>query len=253
MGKGYLLVALLLACARHLIAAPADACAVMREEMGDLSNRIHHLERQLADAKMAAAASALRLRDCGFSTVGKETIAKSVTPFLERRVKLASKTMPSAPPHRRSAGGTKEAPASPPALSCKSQAWRTHNARVRCGAIGGKVGVIEVADAGSWSHAYQEVAVVPDVKYTVSVEFYAQFKRWCDSSAVVLWCSPSLVICPGPYHNRFHSAIGPNGTCYVGLAPYRNDTWEVLSAIFEPSVAVVTVYIAQVERARAHP
>ena len=247
MGKGYLLVALLLACARHLIAAPADACAVMREEMGDLSNRIHHLERQLADAKMAAAASSLRLRDCGFSTVGNETIDKSVTPFLERRVKSASKTMPSATTHRRSAGGT------PPTLSCKSQAWRTHNARVRCGVIGGKVDVIEVADAGSWSHAYQEVAVVPDVKYEVSVEFYAQVKRLCDSGAVVLWCTPSLVICPGPYHNRFHSAIGPNGTCYVALAPQRNDTWEVLSAIFEPSVAVVTVYIAQVERARAHP
>jgi hypothetical protein len=251
MRKGNL-VALLLACARHSISAPADACAAMREELRDWSDRIQYLERQLADAKLAAAASTLRLRDCGSSTVGDETSGESAAPFLERRVKLPSTTIPSAPTHRRSAGGTKEAPASPPALSCRSQAWRTNNARVRCGAIGGKVDVIGVADAGSWSHAYQEVAVVPGVKYEVSVEFYAEQKRLCDPGAIVLWCTPSLVICPGPYQNRFHSAIGPNGTCYAGLAPYRNDTWEVLSAIFEPSVAVVTVYIAQVERARTH-
>jgi hypothetical protein len=144
-----------------------------------------------------------------------------------------------------------------PPLSCKSQAWRAHNARVRCGEIGGKVDVIEVADNGTWTHAYQEVAVVPDVKYEVSVEFYAEQFRFCDDysnrNSIVRWCSPSLVICPGPYHNRVWKEDGPNGTCYVGLAPYRNGAWEALSAIFEPSVEVVTIYIAQVERARAHP
>ena len=42
------------------------------------------------------------------------------------------------------------------------------------------VDVIEVADNGTWTHAYQEVAVVPDVKYEVSVEFFAQQFRLCD-------------------------------------------------------------------------
>ena len=81
---------------------------------------------------------------------------------------------------------------------CNS-AWGRHNGLVKCSSFGGKDNVLELADAGGWTHAYQEIAVVPDAVYRVSGEFYAQKQGECDGSAAVKWCSPSVVICPGKY------------------------------------------------------
>ena len=39
-------------------------------------------------------------------------------------------------------------------FSCESFAWQTHNAVVKCSTFGGKDRAIEVADAGSYTHAY---------------------------------------------------------------------------------------------------
>ena len=47
---------------------------------------------------------------------------------------------------------------------------QVHNAVVKCSAFGGKQDVIEVADSGGWSHAYQEHSVEPNATYTISGE-----------------------------------------------------------------------------------
>ena len=132
------------------------------------------------------------------------------------------------------------------AFACTSTAWKTHNGQVTCGSIGGKAGALELADAGGWTHAYQEVPVVADAAYTVSVGLFALKEGVCDGTAKVVWCSPSVVVCPGTYNSLFYN----EGGCYVGLAPKGNGTWETLSASFTPTVATVTVYITQVRPAR---
>ena len=124
---------------------------------------------------------------------------------------------------------------------CDSAEWRTHNGQVKCGSIGGNA-ALELADADGWSHAYQEVPVVADATYNVSAELYALAEGVCDCTAKVVWCSPSVVVCPGTYNARFYN----EGGCYVGLASKGNGTWEMLSASFTPTVTTVTVYIAQV-------
>jgi hypothetical protein len=81
-------------------------------------------------------------------------------------------------------------------LSCSSQ-WQAKNGLARCGAIGGVSNALEVADAGGWTHAYQEIGLVAGSVYAVTGRFYALHAGVCDDSAKVRWCSPSVVVCPG--------------------------------------------------------
>ena len=115
------------------------------------------------------------------------------------------------------------------------------NAIARCGTIGGKDRALEVADAGGWSHAYQEVQVAPGSVYTVTGLFFPEKAGVCDGGAVVKWCSPSVVICPGGYDALFYKT----GGCYVGEAPSGNGSWVPFSASFTPTVATMTIYIPQ--------
>ena len=91
-------------------------------------------------------------------------------------------------------------------FACTATEWKTHNGLVKCSSFGGKDNVLELADAGGWTHAYQEIAVVPDAVYRVSGEFYAQKQGECDGSAAVKWCSPSVVICPGKYTGEIQNS-----------------------------------------------
>jgi hypothetical protein len=125
--------------------------------------------------------------------------------------------------------------------SCSAM-WRTHNAIVKCSTFGGKADVIELADAGGWTHAYQEVTVLVDATYTISGEFYPLAIGECDGSAAVKWCSPSVVVCPGPYNGDYYNT----GGCLVGLTPVGKDAWEPFNATFTATgVSTVTVYINQ--------
>jgi hypothetical protein len=115
-----------------------------------------------------------------------------------------------------------------------------HNAVVKCSTYGGKPDAIEVSGAGGWTHAYQELLVVPDATYTLSGEFYALEIGECNGSAAVKWCSPSVVVCPGPYNGDYYTT----GGCFVGLAPAGKDAWEPFETTFSvTSVSSVTVYI----------
>ena len=117
-----------------------------------------------------------------------------------------------------------------------------HNAVIKCSTFGGKANAIEVADAGGWTHAYQEVLVVPDAMYRISGEFFPLVVGECDGSAAVKWCSPSVVVCPGPYNGDYFNT----GGCLVGLAPVGKDAWEPFKATFTATgVSTVTVYINQ--------
>jgi hypothetical protein len=126
---------------------------------------------------------------------------------------------------------------------CGSAEWGVHNAIVKCSTFGDKSDVIEVADAGGWTHAYQEVTVMPDATYKLSGEFYALAIGECDGSAAVKWCSPSVVVCPGPYNGDYYNT----GGCLVGLAPVGNYSWEPFKTTFTAAagVSMVTVYINQ--------
>ena len=126
---------------------------------------------------------------------------------------------------------------------CRSAEWGVHNAIVKCSTFGGKSDVIEVADAGGWTHAYQEVTVMPDATYKLSGEFYALAIGECDGSAAVKWCSPSVVVCPGPHNGDYYNT----GGCLVGLAPVGNYSWEPFKTTFTAAagVSTVTVYINQ--------
>ena len=128
-------------------------------------------------------------------------------------------------------------------FSCESSAWQTHNAAVKCSTFGGKDRAIEVADAGSYTHAYQELALSPGQVYKVSGEFYPLAAGDCDGSVAVKWCSPSLVILPGKYDAEFYVT----GGSYVGLAPSPTlkDAWEPFVAHFTSTSAVATLYIIQ--------
>jgi len=116
-----------------------------------------------------------------------------------------------------------------------------HNAIVKCSTFGNKSSVIEVADAGGWTHAYQEISVEPDATYQISGEFYALAIGECDGSAAVKWCSPSVVVCPGSYNGDYYNT----GGCLVGVAPVGKDAWEAFNATFTPTSTVATVYINQ--------
>jgi hypothetical protein len=84
-------------------------------------------------------------------------------------------------------------------LSCDSAVWKTSSGTLKCSTFGGKPNAIELADGGAWTHAYQELAVVPSVTYRVSGEFYTLAVGECDGAAQVRWCSPSVAVCPGNY------------------------------------------------------
>ncbi len=84
-------------------------------------------------------------------------------------------------------------------LSCDSAVWKTSSGMLKCSTFGGKPNAIELADGGAWTHAYQELAVVPNATYRVSGEFYALAVGECDGAARVRWCSPSVAVCPGNY------------------------------------------------------
>jgi hypothetical protein len=84
-------------------------------------------------------------------------------------------------------------------LSCNSAEWKTSRGMLKCSSFGGKPNTIELADGGAWTHAYQELAVVPSATYRVSGEFYTLAVGECDGAAQVRWCSPSVVVCPGNY------------------------------------------------------
>jgi hypothetical protein len=120
--------------------------------------------------------------------------------------------------------------------------WQAHNAVVTCSTFGGKSNAIEVADAGAWTHAHREISVEPDARYTLRGEFFPLAHGECDGSAVVKWCSPSVVVCPGPYNGDYYNT----GGCLVGLAPVGKDAWEPFKATFTATgVSTVTVYINQ--------
>jgi hypothetical protein len=84
-------------------------------------------------------------------------------------------------------------------LSCDSAEWKTSSGTLKCSTFGGRPNAIELADGGTWTHAYQELAVVPSATYRVSGEFYALAVGECDGAARVRWCSPSVAVCPGNY------------------------------------------------------
>ena len=124
---------------------------------------------------------------------------------------------------------------------CHSPDWQTANSLVQCGSISGEYDVIEVVDAGAWSHAYQEIPIAPGAVYNVSVDLYAQQEGICDPSVPVTWCSPSLVVCPGTYNRLFYLS----NDCLLGLTPSRTGIWEHLYGKFTASVSIVTVYLPQ--------
>jgi hypothetical protein len=99
------------------------------------------------------------------------------------------------------------AAADPQSIPCDSAEWKTNSGTLKCSTFGGKPNSIELADGGAWTHAYQELAVVPRATYRVSGEFYTLAVGECDGAAQVRWCSPSVVVCPGNYTG---ASCGPN-------------------------------------------
>jgi hypothetical protein len=84
-------------------------------------------------------------------------------------------------------------------LPCDSAEWKTRSGTLKCSTFGGKPNSIELAGGGAWTHAYQELAVVPSATYRVSGEFYTLAVGECDGAVRVQWCSPSVAVCPGNY------------------------------------------------------
>ena len=124
---------------------------------------------------------------------------------------------------------------------CGSAEWGVHNALVSCSVFGGEANAIEVADAGGWTHAYQQFAVDQGDVYRVSGEFYPLAIGECDGSAAVKWCSPSVVVCPGPHNGDYYNT----GGCYGGVASVGNYSWEPFSFFFSSTTGLATVYINQ--------
>ena len=104
---------------------------------------------------------------------------------------------------------------------CDSPDWLVSKAVARCGAIGGKDRALEVADAGGWSHAYQEMQVVPGEAYKVTGELFPEKTGVCDGSVAVKWCSPSVVVCPGAYPYKLTSLLEGAAQRALDLRPLR--------------------------------
>ena len=121
--------------------------------------------------------------------------------------------------------------------------WGVQTGVLKCSSIGGKQNVLELQDAGGWTHAYTTIDVAVGASYVVSGEFYAEVEGECDGSAAVKWCSPSVVVCPGSYDEKFYEI----GGCILGLTATGTGSWEVFSTTFHPITLTgkVTVYIAQ--------
>ena len=94
---------------------------------------------------------------------------------------------------------------------CTPAEWKMSNGTLKCGTFGGKPNAIELVDSGDWTHAYQELAVVPDAVYEIYGDFYTLAAGECDGSANVTWCSPSVVVCPGTYKGERNPLCGQRG------------------------------------------
>ena len=126
------------------------------------------------------------------------------------------------------------------AFQCDS-GWLAWNGIARCGSIGGIQNVLEVADAGGWSHAYQELELESGAVYRLTTELYAEVEGECDGSVPVTWCSPSVVVCPGKYDAEFYRA----GGCYLGLHTTGKGAWEAVAATFTATTSRATIYVPQ--------
>ena len=203
----------LIATISSATATQDSVCIEPRAQLATAIALFTSLETPFGEARQNVIANELQLRNCESGTKVPQHSTEVV---------------------RRTSGQDK--------FSCNS-AWETRNAVVKCGTFGGKDAAIEVADAGGWTHAYQEIAVVPDGIYQLTGEFYPIAAGECDGSVAVTWCSPSVVVCPGPYNGDYYTT----GGCYVGIAPSptSKDAWEPFEATFTTAVDVVTVYINQ--------
>jgi hypothetical protein len=103
-------------------------------------------------------------------------------------------------------------------FSCASK-WRGESGVVKCSSFGGKSNVIELAHAGSKTHAYQEFAVTPDALYVLRGQFYSLVQGECDKTAAVKWCSPSVVVCPGLYDPNYYKRDKSPCVCMASWLP----------------------------------
>ncbi len=92
-------------------------------------------------------------------------------------------------------------------FGCTPAEWKTYHAKLKCSNnYGGKSSVIELAHDGDWTHAYQEVDVVPNAVYRISGEFYplvldGDCEKF-ENSPKVSFCSPSVAVCSGAYNGE---------------------------------------------------
>ena len=162
---------LLITCAQSTIIRAAPVCAESRAELATALELVSSLEAQLEEARQNVVAKGLQVRSCA---MGHNTMAPQGSTGVGRRTNGKDDFL------------------------CNSAKWKAHNAIIKCSTLGKDA--IEVADAGGWTHAYKEISVEPDATYTISGEFYPLAIGECDGSAAVKWCSPSVVVCPGPYN-----------------------------------------------------
>ncbi len=99
-------------------------------------------------------------------------------------------------------------------FGCTPAEWKTHNGILSCKTYSGKSNAIELADhRGKWTHAYQEVDVVPNAVYRISGEFYPLVPGGdcdnIDSLPKFRWCSPSVTVCFGAYNGEPDPAVPP--------------------------------------------
>jgi hypothetical protein len=98
-------------------------------------------------------------------------------------------------------------------FGCNSKDWNTYHAKLKCSNnYGGKSNAIELAHDGDWTHAYQEVDVVPNAVYRISGEFYPFVAGGdCDESSFlkVAFCSPSVAVCSGAYNGELNPVVPP--------------------------------------------
>ena len=101
-------------------------------------------------------------------------------------------------------------------FECNAADWKTSNGILSCKTYGGNSNVIELADGGGLTHAYQEVDVVPNTVYRISGELYPLVLGGdCDMrtpSLKVTWCSPSVAVCSGAYNGA------PSPLCAARIA-----------------------------------
>jgi hypothetical protein len=98
-------------------------------------------------------------------------------------------------------------------FGCTPEDWKTYHAKLKCSNnYGGASSVIELAHDGDWTHAYQEVDVVPNAVYQLSGEFYPLVRGGdCEvkKKLKVTWCSPSVAVCSGKYDGEPNPLVPP--------------------------------------------